>query len=247
MRKLIHLCISVPIFLVLISATANAETFTASLSGAQEVPANGSTATGYARVFLDEDAGTISFTVVYNGLSSAQTAAHIHAPGVIGENGPPVITFTNPGGTSGTITGTSPVTPTLIAQLRAHEAYINIHTVNFAGGEIRGQLAPARPIDNDGDGRMDLTVLRFPNVAPPGVSQITYWSLNSTEGASITEFGNANTDFPTPGDYDGDGKTDIALYRAGAVAGAQSTFWIFRTSDHTIEARDFGLFGDQAI
>jgi hypothetical protein len=248
MRNLIKLCLSVPILLVLISATANAETFTASLSGAQEVPANASTATGFARVFLDEDAGSISFTVVFNGLQSNQIAAHIHAPGVIGQNGPPVITFTSPGGTSNTIMGTSPITPTLIAQMRAHQAYINIHSVDLPDGEIRGQLAPARPIDNDGDGRMDLTILRFPNVAPPGVAPITWWNLNTTEGVSVTDsFGDANTDFPTPGDYDGDGKTDIALYRDGAVVGAPSTFWIFRSSDNTAEARNFGQFGDQAI
>lgn len=237
----------VAVFLLCFVASARAETFTAYLSGAQQVPAAATSATGYARIFVNESAGTMSFSVVFNGLSSAQTASHIHAPAAIGANAPVAINFGAIGGTSGTITGNANITPTQLAQLRAGQGYVNVHTSNFPGGEIRGQIARPRPVDNDGDGRTDYSVLRFPNVAPPGVSQITYWNQNSTSGLQVVNWGNANTDFPAPGDYDGDGIGDLVVYRAGAAVGAQSTFYILRSTDGTAQLVPYGVSGDQVI
>lgn len=238
---------SVFILVFLLAASAKAETFYAYLNGAQEVPAASTTGTGYARVVLNETAGTISFTVVFSGLSSNQVASHIHAPAAIGANSGVIINFGAVGGTSGTITGSASITPTQIAQLRAHQGYVNVHSANFPGGEIRGQLGTRRPVDFDGDGRTDLSVLRFPTVAPPGTSQITYFNLNSTSGFQSAAWGNANTDFPVPGDYDNDGKDDLALYRAGATAGAQSLYLILQSSNNTAQFVPWGLNGDQAV
>ncbi len=232
-----------------VAAAVNAGTFTANLSSAQEVPVNASTATGYARIFLDESAGTITFTVVFTGLTSAQISAHIHGPAGIGVNGPVVINLGVAGGTSGTLSGTSPITPTQIAQLRSHQTYVNVHSTNFPGGEIRGQIGLRRVLDYDGDGKTDYSVLRFPNVAPPGTSQITYWNQNSSgfEANQTIQWGNANTDFPAPGDYDGDGKDDLVVYRAGAAAGQQSFFIVYRSSDNTAQFIPWGVFGDQSV
>ena len=242
------LCLLFTLWIVLVLPGAGrAETFYAYLSGAQEVPPVATTATGYARVFINESTGALTFTVVVNGLSSNQTASHIHAPGALGVIAGVAINFGAVGGTSGTISGTTTVTPTQLAQIRQHLGYVNVHSVNFSGGEIRGQLGIKRPVDFDGDGRQDMSVLRFPNVAPPGVAQITYWNNNTTSGPVAAEFGDANTDFPAPGDYDGDGKDDLALYRAGATAGAQSAFWIFRSSNNTVQYYAWGLNGDRTV
>jgi hypothetical protein len=92
---------------------------------------------------------------------------------------------------------------------------------------------------------MDPSVLRFPagNPAP-----ITWWNQNSTTGTQIVSpFGEANTDFPAPGDYDGDGKGDLMLYRAGPSPGTQSFFVLLRSSDNTAQVFQYGLGGDQAI
>lgn len=102
-------------------------------------------------------------------------------------------------------------------------------------------------VDYDGDGKTDFSVLRFPTVTPPGVAQITYWNKNSGGNVQIVDWGDANTDYPTPGDYDGDGKTDFAVYRAGATAGAQSVFYILRSSNSTFTFVPFGLFGDKPV
>ncbi len=228
------------------SISVNAQTFVANLSGIQEVPSSGSAATGYARVFLNEATMTINFTVVFNGLTSNQTGAHIHGPAAIGANAGVAITLGTPGGTSNTITGSSPVTATLITQMRANQTYINVHSTNFPGGEIRGQLALKRPVDYDGDGKTDYSVLRFPAGSP---SQITYWNRNSTGFAAnqTIPWGEANTDFPAPGDYDGDGKDDLCVYRAGASAGQPSFFIVLRSSDSTAQFVQWGINGDQTV
>lgn len=240
--KRVALCL----FLLLgFSAAANAEMFTAYLTSAQEVPATASNARGFARIHVNEDTGTVTWLVVFNGLTSDQTGAHIHAPAPIGANAGVAINLGTPGGTSGTISGSGPITPTQIQQLREHLAYVNVHSANFPAGEIRGQLGVRRPVDYDGDGRTDPSVLRFPSGS--GVLPITYWNLNSTAGVQTLTWGDANRDFPAPGDFEGDGRDDFSLYREGATAGAQSEFWVVLSTDLNIRYWAWGVAGDEQI
>jgi hypothetical protein len=238
--------IIVGVFVFILSATVKAETFFAYLNGAQEVPQVNTAGRGYGRIFLNETAGTISFTVVFSGLTGNQTASHIHT-GAVGAGGPVTINLGAVGGTSGTITGTANITPAQIALLRTHQFYINVHSSTFSAGEIRGQLGQKRPIDFDGDGRNDFSILRFPNVAPPGNAPITFYNLNSTTGFQSVQFGNANTDFPAPGDFDGDGRDDITLFRSGGTAGAQNFYHLIRSSDGTLQTTQFGTTGDLTV
>ncbi|MEO6390450.1 MAG: CHRD domain-containing protein [Pyrinomonadaceae bacterium] len=229
------------------SMTSRAETFTAYLTPAQEVPAVASTGSGRAVVILNTAGTSIDWSVTFTGLTSAQTLSHIHGPAAVGASAAVLINFGTVGGTSGTISGTSAITPTQVAQLRSGLHYVNIHSANFGGGELRGQLAKPRPVDYDGDGRNDLSVLRFPNVAPPGIAQITYYNLLSSGGTAAVIFGDANTDFPAPGDYDGDGKGDVCLYRDGATPGADSYFHLINSSTNTYQAIRWGVDGDQPV
>jgi CHRD domain/FG-GAP-like repeat len=246
--KLVRFLILVASALVL-SATVNAEAFSAYLSSAQEVPTNSSTATGYARVVLNESAGTISFTVVFSGLSSNQAACHIHASAAIGANAPVAINLGAVGGTSGTITGTAAITPTQVAQLRAHQTYVNVHSANFAGGEIRGQLAIRRLVDFDGDGREDYSVIGLPS---GGQTNSPFRTQLSSGGQQLIELAvpfEYTTDSPAPGDYDGDGKDDYAIYRTtdNTSPNVPSQFWIFRSSDNVLQNIFYGRGGDQEV
>lgn len=249
MSKKLSGFIAIAFFMFAMAATTKAQMYTAYLSGAQEVPANASTARGYARVFINPTALTVRYTVVFSGLGSNHTAWHIHAPGARGATGPVTIDFGAASGTtSGSVTTTTAITQTQINNIRSGLAYVNVHSTGFPGGEIRGQLALRRVVDFDGDGRTDLSVLKFPAVPKGEPAPITYWNQNSTNGLQVVgPFGDANTgDFPAPGDYDGDGIDDIAIYRAGG-GGSPSAFWILFSSTNVPQYYNWGIEGDQSV
>ena len=134
-------------------ATAVSNNFGASLSGAGEVPAV-TTTTATATATFTLSGASMSYTITYSNLSAAPTGAHIHLGPSTG-SGPVVIAFSGvPTTTSGTFSGTftsadvkaqtSPAVSTLndlVVQLRAGNAYTNMHTSNNPSGEIRGQIA----------------------------------------------------------------------------------------------------------
>jgi hypothetical protein len=121
--------------------------FGAFLSAADEVPPNGSGATGQAFATLSADMTQLHFRVLVADIGMV-TAAHFHeAP--VGVNGPVIIPIytggpppfdeDNPAG------GT--VTPTIgqIAAIMAGNVYVNVHTATLPGGEIRGQVESMTP------------------------------------------------------------------------------------------------------
>lgn len=118
--------------------TNNTVTFTATLNGASEVPADTSKATGTGTFKYDRTTYMLSGTVTFSGLTA--TASHIHK-GAVGVSGPVVIPL------DVTAPVTSPITlaPTLLdstqrADLMNGLYYVNIHSEAFPAGEIRGQL-----------------------------------------------------------------------------------------------------------
>ena len=123
------------------SSAHSAQGFSATLSGAAEVPPNASTGSGTAVVVLNNAQTQFSYTVTYTGLVAGVTASHIHkAP--IGVNGSVIFGFSPPlGTTSGTFSGTVNPTAAQVADLLAGLYYVNIHSTTYPGGEIRGQLA----------------------------------------------------------------------------------------------------------
>ena len=110
-------------------------TFSALLSGDQEVPANASKASGYGTVVLDPAAKTISGVLVTNNVVG--TGAHIHN-GITGVGGPVIFPLSG-GPTVWTLASTT-VTDAQIADLNAGAYYFNVHSAAASGGEIRGQL-----------------------------------------------------------------------------------------------------------
>ena len=129
------------------AARADIVTMTAYLNGANEVPPVATAATGIATLTLDTEFGTLAaipLHLEFSGLSSAQVAAHIHqAPA--GANGSVIITLPNG----------SPVDTTIAldlaqyAALAAEGLYVNVHTANFPGGEIRGNFVITDTVSAD--------------------------------------------------------------------------------------------------
>jgi len=152
------------------AAYADILTYSATLLGTGEAPPTGSTGTGDATVIIDTILQTMEVEIVFSGLEAPSTASHIHCctttPG-IGSAG---VATTTPsfagfplGVTSGSFDNTLDLTASstynpafvtaegsvanaetaLLAGIAAGDAYVNIHTTQFPGGEISGFLGPA--------------------------------------------------------------------------------------------------------
>src|SRR5262249_21725166 len=108
--------------------------FLASLSGAQEVPPNASTATGSGVFVFDPSTRTINYQLQHTVVGAS--AGHIHQapPGI---NGMVIVPFTLVGqGASGSAVLTQPQAD----DLQIGNLYANVHSSMFGGGEIRGQI-----------------------------------------------------------------------------------------------------------
>ncbi len=147
--------------------------FTATLDGASINPPTASAGTGSASAVFDYAAHTLTFNVTFAGLSSNTTSATLHCcttpPTNVGIAMPPLIGFPL-GVTSGTYSRTFDTTmattytsnflilnggtvagaeAALLAGFLAGQSYLNIHTANYPGGEIRGFFTPT-PVPEPG-------------------------------------------------------------------------------------------------
>ena len=125
------------------AASGEVRMWSAELTGDQENPPTGSDATGIARFHLMND-GSIRWSLRTTGLDSV-IASHIHA-GIPGQNGPIIVPLfmgepTGDLNIRGEITDSTEVAAVL-ALFEADSAYVNVHTIAFPGGEIRGQVEP---------------------------------------------------------------------------------------------------------
>ena len=114
--------------------------FTVLLSGDSQVPPVASAATGMGTLGLE--GSNLTYHLTFSGLSAPATGAHIHAPASATNTAPVSIPFSVPPVTAGTISGTASLTADQVADLVSGMAYVNIHTANNPGGEIRGQIVP---------------------------------------------------------------------------------------------------------
>lgn len=109
--------------------------FKATLVGSSEVPSNPSTATGSTTLTFNESTKKFIAVTTYSGLTP--NAGHIHNA-VVGENGPVIFPFVI---TPSPITLQSgELTEEQINELFNGRMYVNLHTTEYPGGEIRGQL-----------------------------------------------------------------------------------------------------------
>jgi len=114
---------------------------TVNMNAAQETPPVASTASGVVRFVINPTTGEITAKWVITGLSSDITAAHIHEAAV-GVPGPIRVPFSGLPADGGSFETTTTTTPSQAAAIIANPGnyYFNVHTTNFPGGEIRGQL-----------------------------------------------------------------------------------------------------------
>ena len=167
-RQLVVALAALSLTIPLTHANATLFDYEAVLSGPNESPPNASPGTGLAFVNYDNVAHTLQVEFTFSGLTGTTTASHIHAATASPGTGTAGVATTTPffagfptGVTSGSYSNTLDLTLTssynpsyvtanggttagaeaaLAAALAADEAYLNIHTSTFGGGEIRGFL-----------------------------------------------------------------------------------------------------------
>ena len=169
--KLLKVCLALAPFLFA-PATSQAALilYNVILNGPSESPANASPGTGTATVNFDTVLHTMAISLSFSGLTGTTTASHIHAATALPLSGTAGVATTTPsfagfplGVTSGTYNNTldmtlassynpsyvtanggTPLTAEVALQNAAAsgQAYFNIHTSTFGGGEIRGFLIP---------------------------------------------------------------------------------------------------------
>jgi hypothetical protein len=137
------------------------------LTGYEEVPALSTPGTGEFRAFVNRSAERIHYQLAYRNLESAVTQAHIHFENATNNGAVVAFLCTNigsPPGTSppacpadgGTVKGSLGPADVgagaagqgiaagefdeLVDAIRAGATYVNVHSVDRPGGEIRAQL-----------------------------------------------------------------------------------------------------------
>ena len=111
--------------------------FKADLKGSTEVPPNSTAGTGTVTASYDTATKQLTWDGTYSGLTGPATAAHFHGPADPGKNAGvavPITPATSP------LHGTATLTDAQASDLEAGHWYVNVHTADNKGGEIRGQL-----------------------------------------------------------------------------------------------------------
>ncbi len=102
-----------------------------------------SNAAGSAAVSFDSNTDTLSWQIVFDGLTGPISVAHIHGPAPLGTDAGVLIDLVaNSGGNTSPMVGSVVVDGATASAIRDGLSYINLHTDQNPAGEIRGQLMP---------------------------------------------------------------------------------------------------------
>jgi len=183
--------------------------YAAELRPGNEVPPTNSTASGSSLVTFDFINNTIAYQVTTTGIANP-TLSHIHR-NVAGANGPVIINFATSASqiAGGKTSGSGPLSTFQAAAFAASDLtalataasaagyYVNVHSQQFGGGEIRGQLTPANEYDipiagrvTNGLGQTFVTDVRIfnPSYTSGATALVEYFpsgtSPNTTASAS---------------------------------------------------------------
>ena len=116
-------------------------------------------------------------------------------------------------------------------------------TIKIAGQDFliaQNGFQPPLPLPNnktildfDGDRRTDYSAIQNSGGA------MVWHNRHSANGYSPISFGSFADDIAVPNDYDGDGKTDVAVWRQ-----SNGTFYVLRSSNNVFQSFQFGQTGD---
>ena len=115
----------------------------ATLAGAYEVPPTASQGSGYFEAVYRPSTKVLEYRLNLQKLSGPITMGYLQGPAAPGENGPQVAPINIPI-YDYTIWDGVTLTEEQAAQVLAGQWYVNVMTLQYPGGEIRGQILPVR-------------------------------------------------------------------------------------------------------
>ncbi|NOZ53122.1 MAG: CHRD domain-containing protein [Gammaproteobacteria bacterium] len=122
------------------TADTNTVSLSATLNSLQIVPEPAdSTATATASITIDRDSLLMSGSLTVNNASSSVENVHVHE-GFAGTTGRILISLEKGRNNVWNIPGDTVIATTQLDSLLAGGMYLSVHTQNYAGGELRGQI-----------------------------------------------------------------------------------------------------------
>ena len=118
------------------------------MTGAEEVPPVNTSASGTGQITVNEDR-TVSGSFKTQGATI--TVAHIHE-GAAGQNGPVVIPLTKSADGGWAVPAGAKLTEPQYNAYKAGRLYVNFHSAQHKGGEIRAQIRPSGSGGGSGGG-----------------------------------------------------------------------------------------------
>jgi hypothetical protein len=131
------------VFALGLAGSASAQNYNATLDGLQEVPPNASPGSGIGTFTLDAF-NVLSYNITFAGLVATETAAHIHGPASYGVAAGVIFPLPLGSPKIGTV---GPLDATQVGYLNAGLLYVNVHSTQYPGGEIRGQIVATVPAE----------------------------------------------------------------------------------------------------
>lgn len=127
-------------------AQAAPVSFEVPLTGAQQVPPVQTAGSGKAELTYDASTRVVTWDISFSGLSSQATMAHFHGPAAAGKNAGVKVWLSQKGNMEMTspVKGEATLSPDEAKMFEAGDMYINVHTKDHPGGEIRGQVVPPK-------------------------------------------------------------------------------------------------------
>jgi hypothetical protein len=127
-----------------LTATGGGTALQTNLVGEAESPAGDPVGTGTATIRVRRGQGQVCYSLQVQNITLPSAGAHIHA-GAAGTSGPIVVPFRTAPDASGTASGCVTAARVVVAQLLSNgeNFYVNVHTTDYPGGAVRGQLGGA--------------------------------------------------------------------------------------------------------
>jgi hypothetical protein len=117
---------------------AHAADVAVKLTGDQEVPPVTSAATGVGSIVIKND-HSVSGSIKTAGIEGTMAHIHLAEPG---KNGPPIINLAKTADNTWSVPDGAKLTDDQYKSFKDGNLYVNVHSAEHKGGEIRTQLKP---------------------------------------------------------------------------------------------------------